>query len=473
MGTQGWTLLTLAVALNLTLGGLVAVFKITLYLDSVGTVLTAALLGPGPAALAGALGVLLLTLTSPTAFPFFPVACLVGLCAGWAARRGAFRRLPTALVWGIATGTFSAALAAPIATLMFGGVTGGGTDLLVALFRADGKSALEAAFLQGILVDPIDKAFTFLMISLALRSLPHRSLTPFPLGPRNASTRVASQRVYRPQPQARCPRSQPEIKLRPASRLAMSRTSTLHAASFGLKILAYLVSFLAVSVSSDLKSGASLLVIIIAYQTVLAPAVCLRALKTSAILVAPLCLSLIAIHGLFGSEASGTVPFAGLDFSLDGLRYAQHLILKISAAVFLALVCCSSTDLNSATSFLTRFRVPYPLIYCLLGAATLVPELQSRFARIKLAQEARGLSFVGGNLKTRIHRLYATLIPTLGSYFGELPARAANLQSRGFLCRKDVGKGGGRETAPRSTSLFANLMLLGQLLLCLGYLWWT
>ena len=43
---------------------------------------------------------------------------------------------PTSLVAGVACGIISAFIAAPIAALVFGGVTGSGTDLLVALFQA-------------------------------------------------------------------------------------------------------------------------------------------------------------------------------------------------------------------------------------------------------------------------------------------------------------------------------------------------
>jgi energy-coupling factor transport system substrate-specific component len=72
------------------------------------------------------------------------------------------------------TGIIAAILSAPIAAYVFGGVTGSGTDALVAMFRAAGLDALGANMAQGVVSDPLDKMVTFLIIWAILLVLPER-----------------------------------------------------------------------------------------------------------------------------------------------------------------------------------------------------------------------------------------------------------------------------------------------------------
>jgi hypothetical protein len=58
----------------------------------------------------------------------------------------------------------SAFVAAPIAALVFGGVTGSGTDLLVAAFQQGGSDLQTAVLQQSLISDPIDKTVTYLIV---------------------------------------------------------------------------------------------------------------------------------------------------------------------------------------------------------------------------------------------------------------------------------------------------------------------
>src|SRR5919197_331840 len=90
--TLALALIPRAVALNLALGAVVAALKLPIFLDSVGTILVAALAGPWAGVLTGAISdVVLGILSSPTFFAFIPVAAVIGALAGLAARVGAFR----------------------------------------------------------------------------------------------------------------------------------------------------------------------------------------------------------------------------------------------------------------------------------------------------------------------------------------------------------------------------------------------
>ncbi|HET9224240.1 MAG TPA: hypothetical protein VFO07_17135 [Roseiflexaceae bacterium] len=253
LNSTALALIPLAIAINIAVGQIVQTLKLPLYLDSIGTVLVGALLGPWIGLLTGALSNVIWTLTglpnSGPAINFAYVAAVIGLIAGFAGRAGMFQRESprwlSALVGGIFifaltlfvlmfinrdpnpdafppfpsagqlleqyaivfvittilglaagyfvlqgagyagmiglfTGIIAAVLSAPMAAIVFGGVTGAGTDLLVAAFRASGNGILESTFAQGVVSDPFDKMTSFLLVWLIIQSLPRRLLARFP-----------------------------------------------------------------------------------------------------------------------------------------------------------------------------------------------------------------------------------------------------------------------------------------------------
>jgi len=85
---------------------------------------------------------------------------------------------------GVATGIVAAFVSAPIAAIAFNGVTGSGTDLLVAALRQGGSYVFQASLGQGLFSDPVDKLITSFVVFMILTSLSPRYLARFPLGER-------------------------------------------------------------------------------------------------------------------------------------------------------------------------------------------------------------------------------------------------------------------------------------------------
>ena len=110
------------------------------------------------------------------------VAAVVGFLFLLVLRRDA--GVAYVVVAGAVTGVVAAMLSAPIAANLFGGVTGAGTDFLVAFFRQQGADVLTASFQQGLISDPIDKIATFLLVFLIIAALPARLAARFPQGER-------------------------------------------------------------------------------------------------------------------------------------------------------------------------------------------------------------------------------------------------------------------------------------------------
>jgi hypothetical protein len=84
-------------------------------------------------------------------------------------------------VAGLICGIVSAVISAPISASL-GGVTGSGTDLLVAAFQKAGNTLQESVLKQGLLSDPIDKTVTFVVVFAVLGALSRRFVARFPQG---------------------------------------------------------------------------------------------------------------------------------------------------------------------------------------------------------------------------------------------------------------------------------------------------
>lgn len=89
-----------------------------------------------------------------------------------------------ALVAGSICGVLSALIAAPIAALVFGGVTGGGTDLLVGMFLQAGSDLDSAVLQQALISDSIDKSISYILVFTVVAALSRRLAARFPQGDR-------------------------------------------------------------------------------------------------------------------------------------------------------------------------------------------------------------------------------------------------------------------------------------------------
>ncbi|MDQ6794458.1 MAG: hypothetical protein M3067_06520 [Chloroflexota bacterium] len=85
---------------------------------------------------------------------------------------------------GALTGIIAAVVSAPIAAYLFEGVTGSGTDLIVAALRQGGADVFNASLGQGLFSDPIDKTITSFIVFMIISSLSPRIVARFPLGDR-------------------------------------------------------------------------------------------------------------------------------------------------------------------------------------------------------------------------------------------------------------------------------------------------
>ena len=163
------------IALNLTAGQITAALKIPLYLDSIGTVLVAVLVGPWSAVICGsAANLLAAAFGNPSMIFFIPVVAVIGAFTGFLAKRGWFRKWYLVALGGLTQGILAAIVSAPISAYLFSGVMMAGTDFLVLYFRSVGNTILDSVLYQGLTSDPADKLVTYLFVFFLTKNLPLR-----------------------------------------------------------------------------------------------------------------------------------------------------------------------------------------------------------------------------------------------------------------------------------------------------------
>lgn len=179
MTTRMMLIGTFGIAINLVLGITVSMLKIPLlFLDTIGTIFVAALLGPFMGAVTGGLtNVIQGLLTNPADIPFALVNIVVGIVTGLISKKFGFN-IKVALITGLILSVVAPLIGTPIAVWLYGGLTGGGSDFLVAWLLAAGNKIFTAAFIPRITGNFVDKIASALLVSLLLARLP-KSMTGF------------------------------------------------------------------------------------------------------------------------------------------------------------------------------------------------------------------------------------------------------------------------------------------------------
>lgn len=174
-------LIPTAVALNLAIGLVVAELGLPFYLDTVGTILAAALAGPAAGVITGLISQLVISLVGGYMWlAFAPIQVLIALLAAVVAWRGGFGSPAAAVGWGALVGLIAGAASSVISYLAFRGVTASGVTAVTTVLRGLGFTLPQSVALSSVGTDLFDKALAFFLVSLVLGALPDRLLGRFP-----------------------------------------------------------------------------------------------------------------------------------------------------------------------------------------------------------------------------------------------------------------------------------------------------
>lgn len=172
MNTRNLTLMAMGISLNI-IGALIALtLRLPIYLDSIGTILVACLLGPKFAVMTGVCGSLVSGMTfDPYSLYFAPVQISTGLLAGLMYKKGFLSgkktpfgvfifTLPTSIISGV------------IAAFLFGGVTSSGSSYIVQILSHFNVPMVISVFITQVCTDYADKFLAVVLVALGVGALP-------------------------------------------------------------------------------------------------------------------------------------------------------------------------------------------------------------------------------------------------------------------------------------------------------------
>ena len=179
--THTWVLIPIAIGINIAVGQIVLVLKLPVFLDSIGTVMVAALCGPWAGALTGALSNIIWGVAiDPGALPWWPVAAMIGYMAGRMAQWGFFKSWWKVVVTGFVVALTAAIVSTPIAVYLFGGITASGSSFITAYLLQTGQGIWSAVVSTSFLTEPVDKITTAMIAFAIIQGLPKRTIGGYP-----------------------------------------------------------------------------------------------------------------------------------------------------------------------------------------------------------------------------------------------------------------------------------------------------
>lgn len=173
MDTKKVTFSSMCIVINIVLGMVISMINIPLlFLDTVGTVLGAVVLGPFWGALIGGCTNLVLgVISGPTNIPFALVNIVLGLIVGYISKKKGFG-YKEAIITGVILSIVCPLIGTPISVLLFGGLSGSGADLLVVFLVQSGQKIFTAAFFPRILSNIVDKPLSCIMVVYFISKMP-------------------------------------------------------------------------------------------------------------------------------------------------------------------------------------------------------------------------------------------------------------------------------------------------------------
>ena len=175
-GTYVAIMIPLGVAINYVGGLLNSALGGPLYLDSIGTAVVAAVMGPWVGAISGLLFNIVSALMGGNMMSALFGICNIGtgLIVGYMTKCGFFEKWwQVLIVANVLVSFWNAATGSPIASVVYGGVDGSaGTSVSIAALQAIGADLVTAGFIARMPINLIDKGIAVLIAWIVYKRLP-------------------------------------------------------------------------------------------------------------------------------------------------------------------------------------------------------------------------------------------------------------------------------------------------------------
>lgn len=175
-------LIPIGVAINVVGSQLTQLLRLPVFLDVIGTFIVAMVAGPWVGAVTGGATNLVLGVFNPVLIPFGLVSIAVGLVVGFLSRAGMFTKFWKALIAGVIVTLVGISISSPIQVLLFGGIAGHGSDVIVAAFLASGQKIWAAVISKQLIVTSIDKILSSIIAFFIVKKMSDRYLSKLNYG---------------------------------------------------------------------------------------------------------------------------------------------------------------------------------------------------------------------------------------------------------------------------------------------------
>ena len=171
-------LVAMAVGINVAGGQLALMLRLPIYLDSIGTIFTGALLGPWFGMLPNLLSGIFMGMTTDIYSLYFaPAGMVTGFMSGlvwkrWLSGKEISHLKGKLWLWALAVTIPGSIVSSIICAVVFGGITSSGSMVLVQILARTPLGMTASIFLVQIFTEYLDRAVSMLLVAAFLQALP-------------------------------------------------------------------------------------------------------------------------------------------------------------------------------------------------------------------------------------------------------------------------------------------------------------
>ena len=164
------TLIALAIVINIVGSYIALVLHLPIYLDSMGTIMTAILLGPFYGLFSGVLSALVTGMTSDIyALYYMPVGIVLGVMTGFVFQKNKSNKL---FIKAFCISIPASLISACITANVFGGITSSGSTMLVQLLAKTPLGLTLSCLIVQFFTDYFDRLLSLWLVLSVIKKLP-------------------------------------------------------------------------------------------------------------------------------------------------------------------------------------------------------------------------------------------------------------------------------------------------------------
>ncbi len=168
------TIAALASAINIVGANIGLVFRLPSYLDAIGTVFSAALLGPVYGIATGIIATGINQITDPFAIWFMPSNLITALMTGIIFKKfyKTYKFSPKLLLAAFLIAIPGTMISSMTAAYLFGGVTSSGSSIIVQILNKMGVGLAASVFITQVFTDYFDRLLALSLTLFLIKTLP-------------------------------------------------------------------------------------------------------------------------------------------------------------------------------------------------------------------------------------------------------------------------------------------------------------